>query len=292
MLSPVEQVRRFNRTVTRRIGVLDDRFLGRNRPLGQSRLLFEIGEAGAEVRELRARLGLDSGYLSRLLRALEAEGLVETAAGSGDARRRRVRLTARGRREVRELDRRSDAAARALLGPLSDSQRGRLVAAMAQVERLLRAGEVVIAPEPADSADARRCLGAYFAEIARRFEGGYDPARAQPAGPEDFTPPGGVFLLARLAGEPVGCGAIKRTGEGVGDIKRVWVAGEARGIGIGQRMLEALEDQARRCGFRLLRLDTNRALTEAQAMYRKNGYVEVPPFNDDPYPDHWFEKRL
>ncbi|MGD9867640.1 MAG: GNAT family N-acetyltransferase, partial [Hyphomicrobiales bacterium] len=263
MIPPTEQVRRFNRTVTRRIGVLDDRFLGRARPLAQSRLMFEVGLSGAEVRELRARLGLDSGYMSRLLRSLEADGLIETVAGAGDARMRRARLTARGRRELKELDRRSDVAALALLEPLRGTQRERLVAAMAEVERLLRAGEVDIAPEPAGSADAMRCLDAYIAEIARRFEQGYDPSRAQPAGPGDFAPPNGVFLIARLAGEPVGCGALKRTGEGIGDIKRVWVAEEARGLGIGQRMIEALEDCARKLGFRTLRLDTNKALTEA-----------------------------
>src|SRR5438105_13772276 len=94
----VDQVRRFNRVVTERVGALNDRFLGLARPLGEARLLWEIGPDGCEVRLLRARLGLDSGYLSRLLRTLEADGLVRVAAGAGDRRVRVAQLTAAGRR--------------------------------------------------------------------------------------------------------------------------------------------------------------------------------------------------
>src|SRR6266513_3629649 len=104
----VEQVRQFNRLVTQRVGALDDHFLGRGRPLGASRLLFEIGEHGADVRELRRRLGLDAGYVSRLIKALNKEGLIRLAPGAGDQRVRTARLTARGRREMRELNARSD----------------------------------------------------------------------------------------------------------------------------------------------------------------------------------------
>src|SRR5436305_9877860 len=136
----VDQVRRFNRTVTERVGALNDRFLGRGRPLGEARLLWEIGEAGCEVRLLRARLGLDSGYVSRLLRSLGSAGFVRLVAGEGDRRIRVARLTPAGRRERAELDRRSDELAAALLEPLSAGQRRRLVAAMGDVERLLVAG--------------------------------------------------------------------------------------------------------------------------------------------------------
>src|ERR687890_2300800 len=104
----VDQVRRFNRTVTARVGVLDDRFLGLDRPLGEARLLWEIGTDGCELRLLRSRLGLDSGYLSRLLRSLEAAGLVEVAASGSDRRIRVARLTAAGRAERAVLDQRAD----------------------------------------------------------------------------------------------------------------------------------------------------------------------------------------
>ena len=140
----VDQVRRFNRIVTERVGALNEHFLGRERPLGEARLLWEIGLDGCEVRLLRARLGLDSGYLSRLLRSLEAAGLVTVTAGAGDRRIRVARLTAAGRRERAALDKRSDELARSLLAPLSSKQRERLVAAMHDVERLLTSASVQI----------------------------------------------------------------------------------------------------------------------------------------------------
>src|SRR3954447_13076748 len=136
--------RRFNRTVTQRLGVLEETYLSRARPIGQARLLWEIGPDGADVRDLRARLDLDSGYLSRLLRALEADGLVVVEPGAPDRRVRTARLTAAGRTERGELDRRSDELAAGLLAPLDTDQRERLAAAMAEVERLLTASTVTV----------------------------------------------------------------------------------------------------------------------------------------------------
>src|SRR5947199_7599982 len=100
----VEQVRSFNRTMTERIGVLNDHFLGRNHPLGEARLLWEIGEQGAEVRVLRSRLGLDSAYVSRLLRSLEGQGLVVVETSGSDGRVRLAKLTQAGLLERAELD--------------------------------------------------------------------------------------------------------------------------------------------------------------------------------------------
>lgn len=288
----VRQVRTFNRAVTRRIGALSDDYLGRGRPLAESRLLFEIGREGADLRDLRARLSLDSGYLSRLLRALEAQGLVTSQPSPDDARVRRATLTAKGRREVEALDRRSEAFAAALLAPLGEAQRERLVAAMAEVERLMRAAAVTIEPADPAGADARACIDAYLRELAQRFESGFDPSRGPSADPRELVPPSGVLLLARLDGQPLGCGALKRIGKGVGEIKRMWVSPEARGLGIAQRLLDALEQHARILRLTTLRLDTNRSLTEARALYARNGYREIPAYNDNPYADHWFEKRL
>src|SRR5690242_9952520 len=127
----IEQVRRFHRLVTQRAGALDDHFLGRDRPLGASRVLFEIGASGADLRDLRARLGLDSGYLSRLVQTLTTQGLVRVKSGPEDERVRRAYLTAAGRTEVEEMNRRSDRTAESILAPLTDAQRDRLVAAMA-----------------------------------------------------------------------------------------------------------------------------------------------------------------
>lgn len=288
----IHSVRRFNRLVTLRAGALDDHFLGRGRPLGASRVLYEIGSDGAEVRELRRRLGLDAGYLSRLMGALERERLVTLERSAVDRRIRTARLTPGGRREVREMNRRSDRAAADLLDTLPAPQRERLVGAMDEVHRLLRLAGFRIVREPPGSAAARRCVARYFEELQRRFEAGFDPDSSLPANDDDLVPPAGTFLVGSIDGEAVACGAVKTIGPGVASLKRMWVADDVRGLGIGRRMLEALEAEARALGLDTLRLETNSALAEAISLYRKAGYREVARFNDDPYAHHWFEKRL
>lgn len=291
-LAAIQQVRRFNRTVTERVGALDDQFLGRRRPLGEARLLWEVGAEGAEIRELRARLSLDSGYVSRLLRNLERDRLVVVGASRADRRVRRVRLTKAGAAERAELDRRSDALARGLLDPLSDGQRGRLVAAMAEVERLLSASLVEVAVADPASRAARWCFRQYFAELEQRFDAGFDPSASIPAEPDELRPPAGLLLIARLRGRTIGCGALRLHAVAPAEIKRMWVARDARGLGVGRRLLVALEGHARARRATAIRLETNRSLTEAIALYRSRGFVEVEPFNDEPYAHHWFEKRL
>jgi GNAT superfamily N-acetyltransferase len=215
---------------------------------------------------------------------------VRAQAAANDGRVRRVRLTRAGLREVRELDRRANVLARSVLAPLSVPQRDRLIAAMAEIERLMRASAVQISVEAPDSADARWCLEQYFRELAGRFETGFDPTKSIPANADELTPPAGVFVVARLGGRPIGCGALKLKDRMIGEVKRMWVAADARGLGVGRRILEMLETRARDFGVSTLRLETNRTLEEAQALYRSCGYVEVEPFNDEPYAHHWFEK--
>jgi DNA-binding MarR family transcriptional regulator/GNAT superfamily N-acetyltransferase len=288
----VEKVRRFSRTVTQRVGALDDRYLALNRPLGQARVLWEIGPDGVDLRALRTRLDLDSGYLSRLLRALEDDGLVRVGVSPADRRVRLARLTDTGLAERAELDRRSDRAAATLLGALTDSQRDRLVTAMAEVERLLVAASVHIgACDPRDPR-ARYCTQAYFAELAQRFEGGYDPAAAIQVSDAQLTPPHGVMLLATLHGEPVGCAVMRLHDGQPAHVKRMWVAPAVRGLGLSRRLLAEVERQALLHGVRTLRLETNRALTEAISLYRNSGFTEVERFNDEIYGDHFFEKEL
>ena len=284
-------VRSFYRALTLRIGVFTDSFLGRGRPLAESRLLFEIGSEGADVRELRSRLNLDSGYLSRLLRSLERQGLSEVSTPESDLRSRRAWLTIAGLAELEELDRLGDRFAEGTLEPLNEAERARLVGAMSEVEKLLNLSFTRISVEDPDSPDAKWCVAQYFAELGERFERGFDADSSIPADADDLRPPRGAFLVARLDGRPVGCGAVKATEPGVGSIKRMWVSREVRGSGVGRRLLLALEKEAAGLGMKLLRLETNRSLHEAQALYRRNGYREVAAFNDDLYADHWFEKR-
>lgn len=291
----IAAVRRFNRTVTQRVGALDDEYMSQGRPLGQARLLWEIGPTGAEVAALRARLGLDSGYLSRLLRALENDGLVTVGPADqagGDGRVRTAALTDAGRTEWTELDRRSDELAASILEPLSAHRRDRLVTAMAEVERLLVGSMVVVEPCPPADPRARACLRAYAREIGRRFDDGFDPALSNPVDDEALVPPAGVLLLATLNTEPVGCGAVKLHRDGPAEIKRVWVAATVRGLGVGRRLLGELERYAAERGATAVRLDTNRNLTEAIALYRSAGYREIPPYNTERYAHHWFEKPL
>jgi DNA-binding MarR family transcriptional regulator/GNAT superfamily N-acetyltransferase len=288
----VDQIRSFNRTVTQRVGALSDRFLARNRPLGEARLLWEIGAEGCEVRSLRSRLGLDSGHASRLLRALEAAGLVRLEPSPSDRRIRVARLTVAGLSERALLDRRSDDLAASILAPLDPGQRDEIVAAMRTVQRLLTTAVIEFRTVDPTDRDARQCIRAYFAELDRRSEAGFDPSAGIPAEPHELVPPVGCFLIAYLRGDPVGCGAVKHHPGTPSELKRMWVAESSRGLGIGRRLLTELEASAVRSGAARARLETNRVLVEAIAMYRSAGYVEVPAFNDEPFAHHWFEKRL
>src|SRR3984885_12155534 len=259
--SQLQHIRRFNRLITQRVGALEVDYLRRGRPLAEARLLFEIGDDGVEVRTLRSKLKLDCGYLSRLLQSLKEQGLSAMAKGDGDGRRRRVSLTRKGGAERAAYDRLSDNLAASMLGSL-------------------------------DASEQTRCLEAFFRELEARFESGFDAATDDSARVEDMAPPSGLFVIARLDDEAVGCGGFKRIDKTTGEIKRVWTAPPARGLGVARRVLRTLEAAAREKGLKSLRLDTNRALTEAHALYRSEGYREIARFSDNPYADHWFEKRL
>jgi len=288
----IDQVRRFNRAVAETIGAIDDHFLGRGRPMGESRVLWEIGVDGMELRTLRTRLSLDSGYLTRVLQSLARQGFVRVRPGREDRRVRVASLTAKGVAERDELDRRSNDLAAGVLQPLGASQREALVAAMTRVEQLLRASKVRFAVEDPSTPDARWCLEQYFAELNARFDAGFDPSHGIPAEPVEMRPPAGAFVVARLRGEPVGCGGIKLHARRPAELRRMWVASSSRGLGIGARLLAELERLARDAGATVVHLETNRTLAEAIALYRRSGYVEVAPFNDEAYAHHWFEKHL
>jgi DNA-binding MarR family transcriptional regulator/GNAT superfamily N-acetyltransferase len=288
----IAQARRFNRVVTERVGALSDRYLARPRGLGAARVLWEIGSEGCEVRTLRSRLRLDSGQLSRLLRSLEGDGLIGLLRSPVDARIRVARLTAAGIAERELLDARSDDLAASILAPLDDDERGRLLAAMHTVERIIVASLVDIRPVDPAAPDARRCLRAYFAELGRRSDIPFDPATGSTAEPHEVRPPAGAFLVAYVGDEPIGCGAIKHHPGEPSDIKRMWVAESARGLGIGRRLLADLERLAREHGDDAVRLETNKALVEAIAMYESSGYRRVPAFNDEPFAHYWFQKPL
>jgi len=289
-LDSIARIRRFNRAVTTEVGALDHSFLGRGRPLGAARVLNAIGQGRSDVADIRAYLGLDSGLMSRLLRGLEDEGLIVTIAHPDDARRRIARLTAAGQEEF------------ALYEALSNARAERLLAASASPEPLLAAMDLIasalgrdrieiVGTDPAGP-QARQCLGAYYAELARRFERGFDVSLSRDPQAADMRHPRGAFLIALSDGLPLGCVGLKGNDGPIAEIKRLWVSPSARGLGIAARLMQAAEDAARTLGIATLRLDTNSALPEAARLYRKTGWSEIDRFNDDPYPDQFFEKRI
>lgn len=282
-------LRHFNRAWSQRVGVLDESFLGSGRSLGPSRMLFEIGPDGIGVRELRERLGLDAGYVSRLLRNLEREGLVTTSPDSEDARRRSATLTAAGHEAWRDLEQRSDDVARRIVEPLPPSQRVRLAEALSTADALMRAATAELVEVELSSPQAQAALSAYFAELDLRFPSGFDPG---PQEPEAYRPPRGRFVVALSDGGVLACGAVQQLSEGVAEIKRMWVDPEWRGRGLAGRMLRHLESLAAADGNSLVRLDTNPTLTDAIAMYLRAGYAEIERYNDNPYAGRWFEKVL
>ncbi|AJA63763.1 MULTISPECIES: bifunctional helix-turn-helix transcriptional regulator/GNAT family N-acetyltransferase [Bradyrhizobium] len=290
MLNPVSRVRRFNRAVTSAVGALDTSFLGRGRPLGAARVLNAIGHGRSDVAEIRDYLGLDSGLMSRLLRSLEDEGLVETTTHEDDARRRVVTLTRAGRREFAAYEALSNTQAEGFLAQLS--QREALLAAMDLIASALTRERVALDEMDPRSEAARYCLREYYSELGRRFKQGFDVSLSRDPDARDMRRPRGTFIVAMSDTLPIGCVGLKGTDHGYAEIKRLWVAPAARGLRLGRRLMDAAENAARDLGITLLRLDTNSALAEAGQLYRTTGWREIPRFNDDPYPDLFFEKHI
>jgi DNA-binding MarR family transcriptional regulator len=285
-------LRRFNRSWSQRVGLLDESYLGQGRSLGASRLLFEMGTAGAGVLDLRRRLGLDSGYLSRLLRGLEEERLVEVRSDPADQRRRIVVPTAKGRRAIERLEQRSEERAAALVGALGESQRLRLQEALATADRLIRAATCTVESVDVASDEAVTAVRRYFDELEHRFPGGFDAGDAATTDLGAMRPPSGDFLVVRAEQDVVACGGLQRHTPTIGEVKRMWVDPGWRGCGLGVRLLAALETRAGELGYRQVYLDTNATLVEAVAMYERAGYRRIERYNDNPYAQAWFAKRL
>lgn len=157
---------------------------------------------------------------------------------------------------------------------------------------LLRAGSVSLEPADAGSDEAREVVRRYFGDIGTRFTEPLDVTSYAASDADEMSPPDGCFLLARAGGLVVGCGGLRRHAATVGEVKRMWVEPGWRGLGLATRLLHALEDQARRTGYREVYLDTHVSLVEAQAMYRALGYRAIDRYNDNPHAGHWFAKTL
>ncbi len=288
----VETFRQFRRVMTREVGALQDDFLGRGRPSGASRLLWEMGDGPVEVASLRDRLGLDAGYASRLLTILTDDGLVSVSPNPDDARARVASRTPAGEAESALLDTLSDAAVASVFDGLDADQLAQIDAAARTLTRALTRPHLTITVVDPASPDAQWCVGQYFAEIDALFTSGYDQAKAVVVGAGDLTLPHGAFLVARLHGQPVGCGGVKLPEGEPAFLKRMWVAPSARGLGVAALLLDRLEALAVAAGARAVTLDTNSGLTAAGRLYATRGYVEVPDFNGEPHADRWYRKDL
>jgi DNA-binding MarR family transcriptional regulator/GNAT superfamily N-acetyltransferase len=290
-MEEVAELRGFSRWYAQQVGLLDESYLDAGRPYGASRVLFEVDAAGSRVADLRRGLALDSGYLSRLLRRLEREGLVTLARDPADGRQRVVHLTDAGRREQQRLEERSEALAQRQLAGLPPRRRAEVATALGTAMRLLRAGGAVFEEVDPAGPEARAALDRYYAELDARFPTGFDPGDPS-ASAAGLRPPAGVFLLVRVEGEVVGCGGVQRVDDGTGEVKRMWIDPAWRGAGLARRLLDRLEEAARDLGRSRVVLDTNDTLTDAIALYESSGYRSVPRYNANPFAQRWYAKDL
>ncbi len=286
----ITRVRNFGRSVAVEVGALEDSFLNRGRPLGSARVLNAIGLGYENVANLRAFLKLDTGLLSRLLRGLEAEDLILTTPNPDDRRSRITRLTAKGKAEFEIYERLSDERAAEILHRHKEARR--LLEAMDIVTIALSRDDIVFEEVDYASDIATTCLNAFAAELSKRLNLEFDLKKSGDPELSQMKHPHGTFVVARLGDMPVGCVGVKGNGSSSAEIKRMWIAPVARGLGLARRMMSAAEEAAMAKGITTLRLDTNSTLLEAVGLYRNMGWVEIDRFNDDPYPDLFFEKKL
>ena len=279
---PVAAVRAFNRFYTSRIGVLEHGLVGTPHTLAEARVLYELAQADQlEVGDLRRRMAIDAGHLSRLLARLERQGLVARERSPADRRRQLARLTAAGAAAFATLDRSSAAATEERLAGLGADERARLVAALGEVRRLLASD----APRPAIVLRAPRAgeLGwivqrhgalysqeygwnaefeALVARIVADFASGADPARE-------------AAWIAEVDGEPAGCVLCVREDERTAKLRLLLVEPRARGLGLGARLVEECLAFGRRAGYREIVLWTNDVLVAARRIYERAGFELV-----------------
>ncbi|MCM1975381.1 MULTISPECIES: bifunctional helix-turn-helix transcriptional regulator/GNAT family N-acetyltransferase [Streptomyces] len=282
----VQDVRAFNRFYTNVIGALDySRQLYAPYTLTEARVLYELAHsARTDAADLRAGLSLDSGYLSRILARFERDGLVERAPSVEDPRRRRITLTARGRETAALLGERSDQAVAGLLAGVPADQRERLGEAMRTVREILSGGrtprpEDVLLREP-EAGDlgwiVRRNAALYAAEFGWNADYEGLVARIVADFAEDHDPHLERVWIAELDGRPVGCVmCVRDEAPATARLRLLLVEPDARGLGIGDRLVSAVIGFARGVGYRDLVLWTNDVLTSARRIYQRHGFVLV-----------------
>ncbi len=291
MLDAIARLRRFNRVVTREIGALDTSYLGRGRPLSTARVLQLVRPEGTDITEIRQKLSLDSGLLSRLLRSLQAEGLVDLRPDPADRRRRIAVRTPAGDAEYQVYDALGHAKAKAVFdraGP----RRAEVIAAMDLIATVMLRDETAIRDADPDEPAALACLRAYYDLLLDRVPGMTPGILTLPLPDAPrYRPPDGAFLIAWSDDLPVGTVSLRTLEPELAEVKRLWIDPAARGQGLAKRLMRAIEDRARTMGLRRLKLDTNAVLTEAVSLYRREGWTDCDPYTDPPA-NLWMTKPL
>jgi DNA-binding MarR family transcriptional regulator len=291
----VEAVRRFNRFYTKRIGVLHEGLVGSPFSLAEARVLYELASSGqTTATHLGRELGVDGGYLSRILRRFDRAGLIDRKRSESDGRQRPLRLTGPGREAFAALDSRSRGENGAMLGALPRADQRRLIAAMRTVEDLLGATPKQRAPylirphQPGDLGWIVHRHGLLYAE-----EYGWDEtfealvARIAADFLDNLDPKAERCWIAEKDGEIAGCVLLVRRSKRVAKLRLLLVEPKARGLGIGARLVEECLRFARRAGYRKVTLWTNSVLTAARHLYENAGFTLV-----DEAPHHSFGQDL
>ena len=279
----VEAIRRFNRLFTRRIGVLREGLLHSSYSLTEARVLFELANREElSASELVRELGLDPGYMSRTVGGLERQGLVEKVRSETDGRRRILSLTAEGEEAFEVLDSRSREEVSEMLGALSEEEQRRLLEAMRTIEGIFEKGlkfsePFVLRPhEPGDIGWVVHRHGVLYAaeygwderfealvaRIVAGFIDGYDPKKER-------------CWIAEMGGDRVGCVFVVKASDTVAKLRLLLVEPEARGVGLGSRLVEECIRFARNRGYEKLTLWTNSVLDAARHIYEEHGFVLV-----------------
>ena len=279
-MNRIDTVRRFNRFYTRRIGVLETRYLGSPFPLPQARVLYELGQRGvATASELGAELDLDLGYLSRLVQSLRRQGLLQGEPSKEDARRVRLSLSAKGRKVYLQLDARSRQEVAGMLDQLPAPQQQRLVGALQAVEAVLERKDKPVSlreHRPGDIGWVVHAHGRFYAE-----EYGWDErfealvAEIAAAFVQNFDRKRERCWIAEMDGEPVGSVFVVKDTKTTAKLRLLIVDPKARGRGLGKRLVEECIRFAREKGYRRLALWTQSNLSAARGIYRAAGFRKV-----------------
>jgi DNA-binding MarR family transcriptional regulator/ribosomal protein S18 acetylase RimI-like enzyme len=279
----IDKIRSFNRFYTAQLGVLDEGLLDSEFTLTEVRILYELAQDGpASASQIGKALGLDPGYLSRILRKFEAKGLIDRQPSKADARRSLIALTEAGRRAFAPLDAKSAAQAAAWLAPMSEADRRRITDAMAMIKRLLKQDGPSAAPlrlrphNPGDIGWAIQRHGEIYADEFQwneEFEGlvaqilgsflvSHDPGRER-------------SWIAELGDQRAGCIFLMESKESakVAQLRCLLVDPLARGMGVGSKLVEACIAFAREAGYERIMLWTNDVLVSARRIYEAAGFV-------------------